>query len=83
MLRGQEISSGAQRVHDPDLLVERMRALNVDPSTLEAYIESTRYGGWPHGGCGVGLERLVMLILALPSVRKASMFPRTPTRLFP
>jgi aspartyl-tRNA synthetase len=50
---------------------------------LESYIRSFRYGALPHGGCGVGLERVVMLYLGLNNIRKSSMFPRDPKRLTP
>ena len=83
MLRGQEIASGAQRVHDPDLLVQRMQELNVDPTPFQAYIDSFRYGAWPHGGAGFGLERIVNFLLGVGNVRRTSMFPRTPSRVFP
>ena len=66
MLRGQEIASGAQRVHDPDLLVQRMQELNVDPTPFQAYIDSFRYGAWPHGGAGFGLERIVRSLSPCP-----------------
>lgn len=52
-------------------------------STIQAYVDSFRHGALPHGGGGVGLERVVMLFLGLPNIRKASMFPRDPKRLFP
>ncbi len=52
-------------------------------ATIQAYVDSFRHGALPHGGGGVGLERVVMLFLGLPNIRKASMFPRDPRRLFP
>ena len=50
---------------------------------LKDYIDSFRYGACPHGGCGVGCERVVMLYLGLNNIRKSSMFPRDPDRLTP
>jgi aspartyl-tRNA synthetase len=82
-LRGEEIVSGAQRVHDPELLTRRAEACGVPVDTIKAYIDSFRHGALPHGGGGVGLERVVMLFLGLPNIRKASMFPRDPKRLTP
>jgi nondiscriminating aspartyl-tRNA synthetase len=82
-LRGEEILSGAQRIHDPQLLLEVAKAKNVDVKHLSAYIDSFKYGAWPHGGAGVGLERVVMLYLGIPNIRKTSMFPRDPKRLAP
>jgi len=82
-LRGEEISSGAQRVHVPALLEKRAAELGVPLPTLKDYIDCFRLGAWPHGGFGVGLERVTMLYLGLHNVRTASMFPRDPQRLFP
>ncbi|EEY59578.1 aspartyl-tRNA synthetase, putative [Phytophthora infestans T30-4] len=83
MIRGEEIVSGAQRVHDPKLLMERMDELGVPQESMRNYIDSFRLGALPHGGGGIGLERVVMLYLGLGNIRKASMFPRDPKRLFP
>jgi len=83
-LRGQEICSGAQRCHDPDMLVGILKEKGVVPSKgLEAYIDSFRHGVSPHAGAGIGLERVVFLYLGLDNVRKASMFPRDPNRCTP
>lgn len=82
-LRGEEIISGAQRVHDPELLVERAKAWGIPLETVQSYIDAFKYGATPHGGCGVGLERVVMLFCALDNIRKTSMFPRDPKRLAP
>lgn len=82
-IRGEEIISGAQRVHDPDLLTERAQALGVPLDSIASYIDSFRLGAPPHGGAGVGLERVVMLYLGLDNIRKTSMFPRDPKRLTP
>lgn len=82
-IRGQEILSGAQRIHEPDLLEERATACGIDVETLREYIDSFRNGAQPHGGGGIGLERVVMLFLGLPNIRKASWFPRDPERLAP
>ena len=82
-LRGEEICSGAQRVHDTRLLEETLAAKSVPLEPLKAYIDSMRLGMPPHGGGGVGLERVVFLYLGLDNVRKASMFPRDPSRCEP
>ncbi|RHY93849.1 hypothetical protein DYB35_008450, partial [Aphanomyces astaci] len=78
MIRGQEILSGAQRVHDPALLVKRMESLGVPETELQTYVDAFKFGALPHAGGGVGLERVVMLFLGLGNIRKASMFPRDP-----
>ena len=82
-MRGEEIMSGAQRVHDPEMLTERARAHGVDPSTVESYIDAFRFGAPPHAGGGIGLERVVMFYLGLKNIRMTSMFPRDPTRITP
>lgn len=84
-MRGEEILSGAQRVHDPKFLGERMKAMGVDPEGpgLKDYVDAFRYGTPPHAGGGIGLERVVFLFLGLGNIRKASAFPRDPNRLKP
>ncbi|CAN6230282.1 unnamed protein product [Urochloa humidicola] len=82
-VRGEEIISGAQRVHDPELLVAQAEARGIDVATIAAYVDAFRYGAPPHGGFGVGLERVVMLFCGLGNIRKASLFPRDPKRLAP
>jgi len=84
-MRGEEILSGAQRVHDSDFLAERISSLGIDPNTpgLEDYVNAFRYGAPPHAGGGIGLERVVFLWLGLGNIRRASAFPRDPMRLRP
>lgn len=82
-IRGEEVCSGAQRVHDPELLVQRAGQKGVDPATVQDYINAFRYGAPPHGGGGVGLDRVVMLYLGLNNIRKSALFPRDPYRLTP
>ena len=82
-IRGQEILSGAQRVHEPKLIEERAAAWGIDVETIASYVDSFRNGALPHGGGGIGMERVVMLYLGLPNIRKSSMFPRDPRRICP
>lgn len=82
-LRGEEITSGAQRIHDTVLLAKRAAECGIPPEGIAAYIKSFQYGAFPHGGAGVGLERVVMLFLGLNNIRKTSMFPRVPNRFTP
>jgi aspartyl-tRNA synthetase len=51
--------------------------------SIAGYMDAFRYGTWPHGGAGVGLERVVMLYLAVGNIRECTMFPRDPKRLTP
>ena len=82
-LRGEEIVSGAQRIHDPTLLLEVAKSKGVDLAPVQSYVDAFKYGAFPHGGGGVGLERVVMLFCGLPNIRLTSMFPRDPNRLTP
>lgn len=82
-MRGEEIMSGAQRIHDPVLLEERARHHAIDMKTIEGYIDSFKYGAPPHAGGGIGLERVLMLYLDLKNIRKTSLFPRDPHRITP
>ena len=72
-----------QRVHDPELLIKTIESKGASVEALSAYVDAMRHGMPPHGGGGVGLERVVFLYLGLDNVRKASMFPRDPTRVRP
>lgn len=82
-MRGEEILSGAQRVHDPELLAKQAAAKGVPPESIKPYIDSFRHGASPHGGGGIGLERVVMLFLGLHDVRRCTTFTRDPRRLAP
>lgn len=82
-MRGEEILSGAQRIHDPELLAEKMRTKGVDPGSMNSYLDAFKMGCPPHGGGGIGLERVLMLFLKLNNIRRASLFPRDPKRLEP
>ncbi|PHT80909.1 Aspartate--tRNA ligase, cytoplasmic [Capsicum annuum] len=82
-IRGEEIISGAQRIHVPEFLEKRAGDCGIDVKTISTYIDSFRYGAPPHGGFGVGLERVVMLFCALNNIRKTSLFPRGPQRIAP
>eukprot|EP01117_Protostelium_nocturnum_P006135 TRINITY_DN2209_c0_g1_i2.p1 TRINITY_DN2209_c0_g1~~TRINITY_DN2209_c0_g1_i2.p1 ORF type:complete len:581 (-),score=160.40 TRINITY_DN2209_c0_g1_i2:59-1801(-) len=82
-IRGEEIMSGGQRIHDPDFLIKRCNDCGVDPKTVEDYVNSFKYGILPHAGGGIGLERVVMLSMGLKNIRQTSLFPRDPKRLTP
>ena len=82
-IRGEEIVSGAQRVHDVDLLIQRANAWGIPINTIQSYIDAFKHGALPHAGGGIGMERVVMLFLGLKNIRKTSMFPRDPGRLAP
>jgi len=82
-MRGEEIMSGAQWVHDPELLTERAKEFKIPVETIKDYIDSFWYGCSPHAGGGVGLERVAKLFLGLHNIWKTSMFPWDPKRLAP
>ncbi|PRP77849.1 hypothetical protein PROFUN_14137 [Planoprotostelium fungivorum] len=82
-IRGEEIMSGGQRVHDPDMLLARCKECGVEPETVKEYIDAFKYGILPHAGGGIGLERVVMLFMGLKNIRQTSLFPRDPKRLNP
>lgn len=81
--KGVELISGAQRVHDPELLAEGIQRWGLDPADFESYLEAFRYGMPPHGGCGIGIERILMQMLALGNIREAILFPRDMSRVTP
>ncbi|MCX8199927.1 MAG: aspartate--tRNA(Asn) ligase [Candidatus Micrarchaeota archaeon] len=81
--RGLEISSGAQRIHDPDLLVQQIRGRGLNPDNFEFYIRAFRAGAPPHAGWSIGAERLTMKICSLDNIREATLFPRDMSRIFP
>ena len=80
---GMEISSGGQRIHLPELLIERLKAKGLNPKNFEYYTNSFRYGCPIHSGWSIGLERLTMLMLGLQNIREAVLFPRDRDRLVP
>ena len=80
-IRGQEILTGGQRIHDHNMLEDQMKKQGVDPGSMEEYMEGFRLGAPPHAGAGIGLERLIMLIFKLDNIRLASLFYRDPTSL--
>ncbi|KAE8350804.1 aspartyl-tRNA synthetase [Aspergillus coremiiformis] len=84
-MRGEEIMSGAQRIHEVNELIESMRAKGISPDQegFEDYLNAFRQGCPPHAGGGLGLNRIVMFFLGLPNVRLATLFPRDPQRLRP
>jgi nondiscriminating aspartyl-tRNA synthetase len=78
-----ELASGAQRVHQHDLLVRQLQAKGLNPDNFEFYLKPFRYGMPPHAGWGLGAERLVMTMLGLPNIREAVLFPRDRHRMVP
>lgn len=85
-MRGQEILSGGQCIHLPNILKSRIRAKGINPSSpgIKEYLDVFKSAGVPpHGGGGIGLDRVVAWFLGLPTVHLASYYPRTPKMLVP
>ncbi len=80
---GVEISSGGQRIHLPELLIERLKAKGLNPKNFKDYVDSFRFGAPPHAGWSIGLERLTQMICGLDNIKEATMFPRDRDRLTP
>ena len=83
LFRGLEITSGGQRINDYNEQVEKMIKLGTNPEEFETYLMLHKYGAPPHGGLGLGLERLTMHLLGFKNVREATMFPRDINRVTP
>jgi aspartyl-tRNA synthetase len=80
---GIEVSSGTQRIHDPELLTSQLLKKGLDPKNFTHYIESFSYGAPPHAGWSIGLERLTMAVTGMSNIRECCMFPRDRDRLVP
>ena len=83
LFRGLEITTGGQRIHDPKMLREKMQARDMGEEGLEQYLGAFEYGMPPHGGLGIGLERLTMMLVGEDNVRETTLFPRDLSRLEP
>ncbi|WP_425435670.1 aspartate--tRNA(Asn) ligase [Mycetocola miduiensis] len=83
IFNGVEISTGAQREHRVDVLIEQAKEKGLDPEELDFYLDFFRYGVPPHGGFGMGLARVLMLMLHETSIREVTYLFRGPTRLLP
>lgn len=83
LFRGMEITTGGQRIHDYRMLLEKIRARGMETDGMEQYLSAFQHGMPPHGGLGIGLERLTMKLLGEDNVRETTMFPRDLNRLGP
>jgi nondiscriminating aspartyl-tRNA synthetase len=83
LYRGIEITTGGQRINDYQMLRENIRAFGQNPADFREYLDVFKYGMPPHGGLGMGLERVTMKILNLKNIREATLFPRDMNRLSP
>ena len=83
LFKGVEITSGAQREHRHDVLVNQIKEKGINPKDLEFYTDFFKYGCPPHGGFGVGMGRIMMKIFEIDNIREATLIYRGPTRLNP
>ena len=78
-----EIATGGQRIHDYNVLVERLKQQGLHTESFQWYVDLRKYGMPPHAGFGIGVERSVRWICGLKHIRATSLFPRTITRVYP
>ena len=83
MYKGLEISSGGQREHRYEKIIEQAKGKGLNVDNLKWFSEFFKYGAPPHGGFSIGIERLTMKILGIQNIREAVLFPRTPDLLVP
>ena len=83
LFHGLEITTGGQRIHDYNALLKKIEDRGMETEGMEQYLDTFKYGMPPHGGLGIGLERLTMQLLGEENVREACLFPRDLNRLEP
>ena len=83
LFRGLEVTTGGQRIHDYEQQICKMKERNMQVEAFDSYLQIHRCGMPPHGGLGMGLERLTARLLGFDNVRMAALFPRDTHRLVP
>ena len=83
LFRGLEVTTGGQRIHDYRELLAKIEKRGMDTEGMDDYLNTFKYGMPPHGGLGIGLERMTMQLLGEENVREVSLFPRDMSRLVP
>ena len=83
LFRGLEITTGGQRIHSYQQLLDKIEAKKMTTEGLEQYLDTFRYGMPPHGGLGIGMERLTMKLVGEDNVRETTLYPRDLSRLEP
>ena len=78
-----ELSSGGSRLHNPEKIKARLSEQDLDPATFSEHLQTFDWGMPPHAGWGLGLERLLTVILGIDNVREVILYPRDPERLKP
>lgn len=83
LYHGLEITTGGQRIHDYQMLLDKIEKRGMTTEGMEQYLAVFKYGMPPHGGLGIGLERLTMKLVGEDNVRETTLFPRDLSRLEP
>lgn len=83
LYKGLEITTGGQRIHDYQMLLDKLAARGMEEEGLTHYLDTFKHGMPPHGGLGIGLERLTMKLVGEDNVRETTLFPRDLSRLEP
>ena len=83
LYQGLEITTGGQRIHDYNKLMEKIEKRGMESEGMEQYLSVFKHGMPPHGGLGIGLERLTMKLVGEDNVRETTLFPRDLSRLEP
>ena len=78
-----ELSSGGRRLHDPEQLKSRLKEQDLDPASFEEHLKTFGWGMPPHSGWGLGLDRLMTVLIGIDNVREVVLYPRDPDRLKP
>ena len=78
-----ELSSGGRRLHNPEQLKSRLKEQNLDPTSFEEHLKTFGWGMPPHSGWGLGLDRLMTVLIGIDNVREVVLYPRDPDRLRP
>ncbi len=81
LFRGIEITTGGQRVHTYDMMIAKLQSKGLDPENFSFYLQAFKFGMPPHGGWGMGLERLTEKFLGIANVKEATLFPRDINRI--
>jgi aspartyl/asparaginyl-tRNA synthetase len=81
LFRGLEIATGGQRIHNYEMLVDKLKLKGLNPDQFSFYLQAFKYGMPPHGGSATGLERITARMLEIQNVKEATLFPRDINRI--
>ncbi len=83
LYKGMEVTTGGQRIHDYQMLLDKIETRGMETDGMDQYLATFKHGMPPHGGLGIGLERLTMKLVGEENVRETTLFPRDLSRLEP